>query len=94
MTTTEHSTTNKTRFKEGKAGMWFFFVIAVVFVAAVNFVNVMSHDDGSGHGAEAHNTSATHEAASHDANAHQTPAHEAATESHSDTEHTATEAAH
>jgi hypothetical protein len=33
------------------ASFWFVLILAGLFIAAVNFVNVMSHDDG-GHGTE------------------------------------------
>lgn len=51
------------------SSVWFMIILAFVFIAAVNFVNIMSHDDG-GHGAGGHATehAATehHEATSHD----------------------------
>lgn len=43
------------------SSIWFMLIIAGLFVAAVNFVNVMNHDDG-GHGEEGH---ATEHAAPH-----------------------------
>jgi hypothetical protein len=56
------------------AAFWFVVIIAGLFVAAVNFVNVMSNDDEGGHGAGGHATEHTTEhggAATHEA----TPAH-------------------
>ena len=52
-----HDTHHKESEKIGSSftsSIWFMLVLAVVFIAAVNFVSVMSHDDG-GHG-ESHGT--------------------------------------
>jgi hypothetical protein len=46
-----------------KASFWFVLILAGLFIAAVNFVGVMSHDGGEeGHGGGTHNTEAAHEA--------------------------------
>lgn len=45
------------------SSFWFVVLLAGLFVAAVNFVRVMSHDDGghgSGHSTEAHHNPAGH----------------------------------
>jgi hypothetical protein len=74
-----------------RAAFWFVIILAGLFVAAVNFVNVMGHDEG-GHGAghethEAHGATAPHatEPAAHEE--HHTEAQPAA-------DSTAHEAAH
>jgi hypothetical protein len=36
------------------SAFWFVLVLVLLFIAAVNFVNVMSHDEGEGHGAAQH----------------------------------------
>lgn len=43
------------------ASFWFVIILAGLFIAAVNFVGVMSHDSEGGHEAN-HNTEASHEA--------------------------------
>lgn len=46
---THHHTDNKPGASYG-AAFWFVLILAGLFIGAVNFVNVMSHDEG-GHGA-------------------------------------------
>lgn len=60
--TTGHSTANSSKSSFG-ASFWLVVILAVLFISAVNFVTVMSHDEG-GHG-EGHHTEATHDG--HDA---------------------------
>jgi hypothetical protein len=60
-----------------RSSVWFMIILAGLFVAAVNFVNVMSHDEGEGHGE--HGTEhveavTTHEAAAGHEEAHATEA--------------------
>lgn len=56
---THHTATNTSKVPS-ISSFWLILILAGVFVAAVNFVNVMSHDDG-GHGEESHAPSATHQ---------------------------------
>ena len=51
---TRHQSDNKPT-TSYRAAFWFVVILAGLFIGAVNFVNVMSHDEGGGHGA-------THEA--------------------------------
>lgn len=58
---------SKPTFSFGSA-FWLVVILVGLFVAAVNFVSVMSHDDGghdTGHGAPAHETHSTAPAAEH-----------------------------
>lgn len=50
-----HHPSDKTPKTSSSSAFWFVLILAGLFVAAVNFVNVMGHDEGGGHGA-------THEA--------------------------------
>lgn len=43
----------------GKPSLWFSFILIGLFIAAVNFVNVMGHDE-EGHGAAEHATEEKH----------------------------------
>lgn len=67
---------------------WVIIILAGLFIGAVNFVSVMSHDDG-GHG-EGHGTEHTAPAAGHDAapatHGEATPAEEHHEEAAADTE--------
>ncbi len=71
--TAHHPAENKSRIALNSA-FWFVLILAGLFIAAVNFVAVMSHDDG-GHG-DAHAPASHHDAsdqgtdASHDHGAH------------------------
>ncbi|MCB9046385.1 MAG: hypothetical protein H6550_09615 [Chitinophagales bacterium] len=64
------------------SSIWFMLLLAGLFVAAVNFVEIMGHDDG-GHGEHAtehaapahHDADADHEAHGHDAEAHEEAHH-------------------
>jgi hypothetical protein len=38
----------------GKYSMWFVIILAGLFIAAINFVNVMGHDAEEGHGPAGH----------------------------------------
>ncbi len=68
------------------SAFWFVLVLALVFIGAVNFVNVMSHDEGEGHeGAKHEVVEGTHETATHE---------EHAAEAAAPAEHTADSAAH
>lgn len=40
----------------GKPSFWFVVIIVGLFIAAINFVNVMGHDSDEGHGAATHGT--------------------------------------
>ena len=43
----------------GKSSQWFVIILVGLFIAGVNFVNVMGHDDGhggAGHATETHTT--------------------------------------
>lgn len=80
-----------------RSAYWFAIVLVLLFVAAVNFVSVMSHDEEAGHG-EHHTEAAAagHEATGHEAT-HEDATHEAAAhaEGHAgDTAAHAAEAAH
>jgi len=49
-----HETHHQTDNKPGSsytAAFWFVLILVGLFIAAVNFVNVMGHDEGGGHGA-------------------------------------------
>lgn len=65
-----HNTDNGRPGSSLTSSVWFMLIVAGLFIAAVNFVSVMSHDDG-GHGTEH---------ADHSAPAH----HDDATEHHDD----------
>lgn len=54
------------------ASFWFVIILVGLFIAAVNFVSVMSHDTG-GHGAEGHSTE--HAAPAGHENSHADEAH-------------------
>lgn len=41
------------------SAFWFVLVLVLLFIGAVNFVNVMSHDEGEGHEATTHEAAAT-----------------------------------
>ncbi|MCB0699491.1 MAG: hypothetical protein H6551_13300 [Chitinophagales bacterium] len=59
---TGHSNENNTK-TPSRSSYWFMFILAGVFIAAVNFVSVMSHDEGGhdeGHGTEMHATDENH----------------------------------
>jgi len=70
---------NKTQ-TSSRASFWFVVILVGLFIAAVNFVTVMSHDDGGGHGghgtehaapahethADGHHAEAAHEEAGHE----------------------------
>ncbi len=43
----------------GKPSFWFSIMLAGLFIAAVNFVNIMGHDE-EGHGAAGHGTEEVH----------------------------------
>lgn len=65
-TTHHHHDTplDKTPATPFKSSFWFVIILVGLFVAAVNFVNVMGHDDGGhggGHGEATHETPTTHE---------------------------------
>lgn len=50
----EHHTSEPENVKVGtsyRSAFWFTIILAGLFIAAVNFVNVMSHDDEGGHDA-------------------------------------------
>lgn len=72
-----HHTENKNA-KPGSSftsSIWFMIILAFLFISAVNFVQVMSHDDG-GHGDAGHGTE------------HAAPAHnDGHAEGHGDAEH-------
>lgn len=75
-----------------RSAYWFVIVLVFLFVAAVNFVSVMSNDEEAGHGEHHTEAAAGHEATSHDAAAHEastTPAegHVADTASHAEAAH-------
>lgn len=77
-----HSTENKPK-TALNSSFWFVVILAGLFIAAVNFINVMSHDEG-GHGAD-HESGETHAPAAHEG-------HETAGEEHhaaGDTQHAA-----
>lgn len=59
-----HSTENKPK-TALNSSFWFVLILAGLFIAAVNFINVMSHDD-EGHG-NGHDTHETHTPAGHEA---------------------------
>lgn len=59
---THHTTNNKSKVPS-ISSFWLILILAGVFVAAVNFVNVMSHDEGE-HGDNAHGTE-SHSADTH-----------------------------
>jgi len=48
---THHHTTDNTPKTSYNSAFWFVLILAGLFIAAVNFVNVMGHDEGGGHGA-------------------------------------------
>jgi hypothetical protein len=48
------------------SAFWFVLVLVFLFIAAVNFVNVMSHDEGEGHGTATHEAAATGHEATHE----------------------------
>jgi hypothetical protein len=75
----QHNEANKSK-TSFTASFWLVIILVGLFIAALNFIEVMSHDDGGGHGG--HATEATHapaagghEADHHDAT-HQEAAHE------------------
>ncbi len=62
--TAHYSTENKPKAALSSA-FWFVLILAGLFIAAVNFVAVMGHDDG-GHGAhDAHAPASHHDASPH-----------------------------
>lgn len=56
-----------------RSAYWFVIILVFLFVASVNFVSVMGHDEEAGHGGEHHTEAAaghgstTQEATTHDA---------------------------
>lgn len=53
-----------------RSAYWFVIILVFLFVASVNFVSVMGHDEEAGHGGEHHTEAAAghgHEATTHDA---------------------------
>lgn len=50
--TAHHNTDNLKPGSSLTSSVWFMIIVAVLFISAVNFVQVMSHDDGGGHGEE------------------------------------------
>ena len=56
-----------------KSSIWFMLILAFLFISAVNFVQVMSHDDG-GHGEE-HGTEHAAPAAHGEEHGHEAEAH-------------------
>lgn len=89
---THHGTENKSK-TALSSSFWFVLILAGLFIAAVNFINVMSHDDG-GHGA-GHETHETHqpgtEAAGH---GHETEAAHGTEAGHGEAGHTEAADAH
>lgn len=90
-----------------RSSFWLVVILAGLFIAAVNFVTVMSHDDGGhgGHGTEhtephtGHGGDGGHDNAGHPASAHEAHGEAATSEQHADTNHdehseTAAEEAH
>lgn len=58
-----HDTHHKDDNKPGSSftsSIWFMLLLAFLFVSAVNFVEIMGHDEG-GHGTEQHDEHATSE---------------------------------
>ncbi len=55
---THHQPEDKTPTTSFRSSVWLVIILAGLFVAAVNFINVMGHDDaeghGGGHGTETH----------------------------------------
>lgn len=45
-----HHPTEETPATPFRSSFWFVVILAGLFIAAVNFVDVMGHDDGEGHG--------------------------------------------
>ncbi|WP_276134615.1 hypothetical protein [Polluticoccus soli] len=75
-----HEVSDKTQSTTSFRSAFFFVcILAGLFIAAVNFVNVMGHDDEGGHGSEHSTEHATEHAA---------PAHEAGTSHTIETEAT------
>lgn len=70
---THHKVEDKKPGSSFTSSIWFMLIMAGLFIAAVNFVGVMSHDEG-GHGEEAHGTE--HAAPAHHDDA--SPGHDAA----------------
>ncbi len=93
-----HASTEAKPTSSFRAAYWFAIVMVFLFVASINFVSVMSHDEEAGHGE--HHTEATaagHEATGGHEATHEEATHEAApAEGHAaDTDaHHAAEAAH
>ena len=54
------------------SSIWFMLILAFLFISAINFIGVMSKDDG-GHGEKAHGTE--HAAPAHQEAGHEAPAH-------------------
>lgn len=63
--THQQDTTTKTPKVSSTSAIWLVIIVILLFVSAVNFVNVMGHDEEGGHG-EAHTT----EQNAHDATNH------------------------
>lgn len=68
---THHQPAEATPTTSFRSSVWFVIILAGLFIAAVNFVNVMGHDEGEGHGSEAHHTESVsgHHPSSHEAGA-------------------------
>jgi hypothetical protein len=58
-----HSSENKSLQSAFAPSFWFVLLLAFLFVATVNFVRVMSHDEADGHGE--HTTEAHHAPEAH-----------------------------
>ncbi|OSZ78538.1 hypothetical protein CAP35_09895 [Chitinophagaceae bacterium IBVUCB1] len=58
-----------------RSAYWFVVILVFLFVAAVNFVSVMGHDEEAGHGEHHTEAAAGHDAANH---SHDATTHEAA----------------
>lgn len=72
-THTHHVQEDKRPGSSFTSAIWFVILVVGLFVAAVNFVDVMSHDDGghdAGHATE-HAAPAGHGKANHDAQGHE-----------------------
>jgi len=93
-----HATTDAKPTSSFRAAYWFVIVLVFLFIASVNFVRVMGHDEEAGHGGEHHTEAAAgHEATGHEATHEEATTHEAAApaaEGHVDTAVHGTEAAH
>lgn len=72
------------------SAVWFMIILAFLYISAVNFIDVMSHDDG-GHVTEAHGTEhaapAPHGEEAHDTHAPADHGHEADEHGHDEAHH-------